>query len=86
MQGLLNFYLKKIIGKNIILNCKKARKSEVKHICLKYLYDKTIIKNIFDSNYNSIAIHIKDDIFDDFYLIVLAITKVEKTDTINQEK
>ena len=86
LQGLLNFYLKKIIGEDIILNCKKARKSEVKHICLKYLYDKTIIKDIFDSNYNSIAIHIKDDIFDDFYLIVLAITKVEKTDTINQEK
>jgi hypothetical protein len=41
--------------------------------------------NIFDQNYNSIAIHIKDDIFEDFFLIVLAITKVGKSDTIDQE-
>ena len=85
MQELLNFYFKDIIGEDLIINCKRAKKSEVKHICLQYLYDKTIIENIFDPNYNSIAIHIKDDIFADFYLIILAITKVVKSDTINQE-
>ena len=85
LQELLNFYLKDIIGEDLIINCKRTKKSEVKHICLQYLYDKTIIENIFDPNYNSIAIHIKDDIFADFYLIILAITKVEKSDTINQE-
>ena len=84
MQELLNFYLKDIIGEELIINCKRTKKSEVKHICLQYLYDKTFIENIFEPNYNSIAIHIKDDIFTDFYLIILAITKVEKNDTINQ--
>ena len=83
-QDLLNIYLKEKISQNIILNCKLIKKSEMKHICLQYVYDKDFIPNIFNKEYNSISINIRDDIIDDFYLIILCITNVENNDNENQ--
>ena len=77
LQEFLDIYLKEKIDIDIILNCKLIKKAEIKHICLQYLYDKTFIPKIFEKEYNSIAIHIREDFFNDFYLIILAITKVE---------
>ena len=77
LQEFLDIYLKEKIDKDTILNCKLIKKAEIKHICLQYLYDKTFIPKIFEKEYNSIAIHIREDFFNDFYLIILAITKVE---------
>ena len=53
------------------------------HICLQYLYDKDFIENIFNKEYNSIAIRIKEDIFDDFYLVILAIAKTNENNNEN---
>jgi len=80
LQKFLDLYLKEKINQDIIINCKIIKKSEMKHICLQYLYDKDFIPNIFNNEYNSIAVNVKDDIFDDFYLIILAITKEENND------
>ena len=83
LQELLDNHLRENIEEDIVVNCKKIKKSDMKHICLQYLYDKEFIPNIFDKRYSSIAIHIKDDIFDDFYVIILAITKVENNENDN---
>ena len=83
LQELLDNHLREEIDEDIVVNCKKIKKSDMKHICLQYLYDKDFIPNIFDKEYNSIAIHIKDDFFDDFYVIVLVISKVENNDNEN---
>ena len=79
-QDLLDTYIKEKISQNIILNCKLIKKSEMKHICLQYVYDKDFIPNIFNKEYNSISINIRDDIIDDFYLIILCITNVVEND------
>ena len=77
IKELLEIYIKEKIEGDIIINCKVIRKSEMKHICMQYLYDNNFIENIFDKDYNSIAIHIRSDIIDDYYFIILAITKVD---------
>ena len=79
-QDLLETYIKEKISQNIILNCKLIKKSEMKHICLQYVYDKDFIPNIFNKEYNSISINIRDDIIDDFYLIILCITNAVEND------
>ena len=76
LQDLLEIYLQEKIKEDFIINCKIIKKSQMNHICLQYLYDKDFIENIFNKEYNSIAIRIKEDIFDDFYLVILAITKI----------
>ena len=80
LQELLEIYLKDKIPEDIVISCKLIKKSKVEHICTQYLYDKEFKSNIFNKDYNSIAIHIKDEFFDDFYLVILAITKIEDND------
>ena len=77
LQELLEIYLNDKINEDIILNCKKIKKSQMKHICMQYLYDKDFVVNIFNKQFNSIAINIIEDIFNDFYLIILSITKID---------
>ena len=77
LQELLEIYLPEKIKEDIIINCKIIKKGQIKHICMQYLYDKDFIINIFNKDYDSIAIHIKEDIFNDFYLVILAITKTD---------
>ena len=84
LQGLLQLNLEEKLSKEIIVNCKLIKKKDIQHICIQFLYDKEIVKYIFDKEYNSISVNIKEDIFEDFYLIILAITKVENDDN-NQE-
>ena len=86
LKEFLEIDLSEKINKDIIINCKIIKKSELKHIAMQYLYDKSFIPNIFKKEYNSIAIKIKDDIFKDSYLIILAITKVENNEDENQNK
>ena len=76
LQELLEIYLQEKINEDFIINCKIIKKSQMSHICMQYLYDKDFIVNIFNKEYDSIAIHIKEDIFDDFYLVILAISKI----------
>ena len=83
-QDLLKIELEEKLSKEIILNCKLIKKKEIQHICVQYLYDKKFVKYIFDKEYNSISVNIKEDIFEDYYLIILAITKVENDDN-NEE-
>ena len=84
LQGLLQIDLEEKILQEVIVNCKLFKKKDIQHICLQYLYDKEFIKYIFDKEYNSISLNIKEDIFEDYYLIILAITKVENDDN-NEE-
>ena len=77
LQNLLDTNIRDKISENIIFNCKTIKKSSIQHICIQYLYDEDFKSNIFNKEYNSIAIHIKENIYDDFYLIILAITKDE---------
>ena len=84
LKEFLEFDLKEKINEDVVVNCKIIKKSELKHIAMQYLYDKDFIPYIFKKEYNSIAIKIKDDIFDDSYLIILAITKVENNENENQ--
>ena len=77
LQELLEIYLNDKINEDIILNCKIIKKSQMKHICMQYLYDKDFVVNIFNKQFNSIAINIIEDIFNDFYLIILSITKID---------
>ena len=86
LKEFLEFDLKEKINEDVVVNCKIIKKSELKHIAMQYLYDKVFIPNIFKKEYNSIAIKIKDNIFDDSYLIILAITKVENNENENQPK
>jgi len=84
LKEFLEFDLKEKINEDVVVNCKIIKKSELKHIAMQYLYDKDFIPYIFKKEYNSIAIKIKDDIFDDSDLIILAITKVENNENENQ--
>ena len=83
LQDLLEIYLQEKIKEDFIINCKIIKKSQMNHICLQYLYDKDFIENIFNKEYNSIAIRIKEDIFDDFYLVILAIAKTNENNNEN---
>jgi len=74
----------KMDNQDIIVNFKIIKKSEMKHICMQYLYDKTFIPHIFDKEYNSIAIKINREIFEDSYLIILAIAKINNTENENE--
>ena len=86
LKEFLEFDLKEKINEDVVVNCKIIKKSELKHIAMQYLYDKVFIPNIFKKEYNSIAIKIKDDIFDDSFLIILAITKVENNENENENQ
>jgi hypothetical protein len=77
--------LEEKLSKEIIVNCKLIKKKEIQHICIQYLYDKDFVKYLFDKEYNSISVNIKEDIFEEFYLIILAITKVENDDNNNED-
>ena len=83
-KDLLKIDLEEQLSKEIIVNCKLIKKKEIQHICYQYLYDKDFVKYLFDKEYNSISVNIKEDIFEEFYLIILAITKVENDDN-NEE-
>ena len=84
LEELLQVKLQEKISEEIIINCKVIKKREIQHICMQYIYDKEIVKYIFNKEYNSISVNIKEDIFEDFYLVILAITKVEN-DNNNEE-
>ena len=77
LENLLDTNIRDKISEDIIFNCKTIKKSSIEHICLQYLYDEDFKPNIFKKEYNSIAIHIKEKIYEDYYLIILAITKDE---------
>ena len=77
LENLLDTNIRDKISEDIIFNCKTIKKSSIQHICLQYLYDEDFKSNIFKKEYNSIAIHIKEKIYEDYYLIILAITKNE---------
>ena len=83
-KDLLKLDLEEKLSKEIIVNCKLIKKKEIQHICMQYLYDKDFVKYLFDKEYNSISVNIKEDIFEEFYLIILAITKEENDDN-NEE-
>ena len=80
LQESLEIYLKDKMAEDLITNCKIIKKSPIQHICMQYLYDKDFKQKIFNNEFNSIAVHVNEDLFDDFNLIILAITKVENND------
>ena len=80
LQDSLEIYLKDKMAEDLITNCKIIKKSPIQHICMQYLYDKDFKQKIFNNEFNSIAVHVNEDLFDDFNLIILAITKVENND------
>ena len=86
LQESLEIYLKDKIAEDLITNCKIIKKSPIQHICMQYLYDKDFKQKIFNNEFNSIAVHVNEDLFDDFNLIILAITKVENNDDNEKDR
>ena len=86
LQEYLGCTIKYELKANIAINCKFTKKEDPIEICIQFLLDNQFRDNIFDTNYNSIAVRFIEKYFDDFHLVVVAIIKEEINNNKEVEK
>ena len=71
----INVYIKNNFGFDSVVDCRKTKKNKSEEICMLYLLDTHFRKNIFSSEYYSIAVNILDNIFPEEIFIILVFMK-----------
>ena len=75
LKGLIKVYLKDIFGCENMVDCRKTKKCKSEEICIQYVLDTNFRKNIFSSEYYSIAVNIIDNILPEEIFIILVFMK-----------
>ena len=68
-------YLKQIFGSEILVDFRRTKKYDTDDLCMMYILDINFRKNIFSSEYYSIAVNILEDILPDEIFIILVFMK-----------
>ena len=68
-------YLKQIFCSEILVDFRRTKKYDTDDLCMMYILDINFRKNIFSSEYYSIAVNILEDILPDEIFIILVFMK-----------
>ena len=63
------------LTEEVVINCKFTKKNNPIDICILFFYDKKFRNNIFNNKYNSIAVKLIDNYYEDSHLVILSLIK-----------